>query len=62
MSKRKRFLSLKNHKGIRKDTQTERYVARKRIGDKQYCKTFLRIADAVHWKRHFHPSLDRYRS
>ena len=57
MSKRKRFLSLKNHKGIRKDTQTERYVARKRIGDKQYCKTFLRIADAVHWKRHFHPLL-----
>ena len=57
MSKRKRFLPLKNHKGIRKDTQTERYVARKRIGEKQYCKTFLRIADAIHWRRHFHPLL-----
>ena len=57
MSKRKRFLPLKNHKGIRKDTQTERYVARKRIGDKQYCKTFLRIGDAIHWRRNFHPLL-----
>ncbi|MCY4645096.1 MAG: tyrosine-type recombinase/integrase [Bacteriovoracales bacterium] len=56
MSKQ-RFLPLKNHEGIRKDTLTGRYVARKRIGKKQYAKTFSKIADAVHWKRHFHPLL-----
>ena len=57
MSKQKRFLPLKSHKGIRKDTQTGQYVVRKRIGEKQYCRTFSRLADAVHWRKHFHPLL-----
>ena len=57
MNKRKRFIPLKNHKGIRKDTHTGQYVARKRVGPKQFCKTFWKISDAVQWRRNFHPLL-----
>ena len=57
MSKRKRFLPLKNYKGIRKDTQTGKYVARKYIDNKEYSETFDRISDADRWRRNFHPLL-----
>ena len=53
----KRFISLKNHKGIRKDVVTGKYVARKTIQGKQYCETFKSISDATRWRNDFHPLL-----
>ena len=57
MSKQKRFLPLKNHKGIRKDSLTGKYVARKYIDGKEYCETFDKISAAERWRRNFHPLL-----
>ena len=57
MSKQKRFLPLKSHKGIRKDTLTKKYVARKYIANKEYCETFGKVSDAEAWRRNFHPLL-----
>ena len=55
MSKQKRFVPLKGHRGIRKDTLTGRYVARKYIDGKSYCEMFGRVSDAQKWRRNFHP-------
>ena len=52
---RKRFVTLKSYKGIRKDRSTKKYCVRKYIGEKEYSKSFLKIEDALHWQRHFHP-------
>ena len=57
MSKRKRFLPLKRYRGIRKDTLTKKYVARKYIDSKEYSETFDRVSDADRWRRNFHPLL-----
>lgn len=55
--KRKRFVPLKDHKGIRKDLSTGKYVVRKYIDGKEYCETFDKISNAVFWRRNFHPLL-----
>ena len=57
MSKQKRYKPVKNHRGIRKDTVTGKFLARKCIGKKQYTKTFVSIADAISWEKYFHPLL-----
>ncbi|MCP4912361.1 MAG: tyrosine-type recombinase/integrase [Oligoflexia bacterium] len=56
---KKRFVTLKNYKGIRKDTVTGKYVARKTVNRKEYSETFEKISDAVNWRRNFHPLLTR---
>ncbi len=55
--KNKRFIPLKNHKGIRKDSITGKYVARKSIHGKQYSETFNTIPEALNWRNQFHPLL-----
>jgi integrase len=57
MNKKKRFVALKNYKGIRKDLVTGKYVARKTINKKEYSESFSRISDAVQWRSNFHPLL-----
>ena len=59
MSKRSRFVPLKAHRGIRKDTLTGRYVARKCIDGKSYSETFSKISDASKWRRNFHPLIKK---
>ena len=53
----KRWASLKNHKGIRKDLMTGKYVARKYIENKEYSESFDNLAEALSWRRNFHPLL-----
>ncbi len=53
----KRFKALKNYKGIRKDSVTGKYVARKTIHGKQYCETFKSVSEAIRWRSNFHPLL-----
>ena len=57
MNKQKRFLPIKNHKGISKDTFTGKYYARKTIDKKPYSRSFLKISDAIQWRNTFHPLL-----
>ena len=59
MNKRKRFIPLKNYKGIRKDTLTGKYVARKYIDGKEYSETFSKVSKADNWRKIFHPLLTR---
>jgi integrase len=54
---KKRFIPLKNHKGIRKDTRTGNYQARKYIDKKEYSAVFSKISDALRWKNTFHPDI-----
>lgn len=53
----KRFIAVKNHRGIRKDTKTGNYQARKYIDGKEYCEVFTKISDALKWRNCFHPEL-----
>lgn len=53
----KRFVALKGHKGIRQDTKTGNYQARKYIDGKEYSESFSKISQALKWKNEFHPSL-----
>jgi integrase len=55
--KKQRFIPLKNYKGIRKDSITGKYVARKTIDRKMYSETFEKVSDAVQWRLTFHPLL-----
>lgn len=55
--KNKRWASLKNHKGIRKDLITGNYVARKYIDNKEYTESFDNVTEALSWRRNFHPLL-----
>lgn len=55
--KKKRFVPLKNHKGIRKDVVTGKYVARKYVDGKEYSESFSLISKAENWRRNFHPLL-----
>ena len=55
--KKKRWASLKNHKGIRKDLVTGNYVARKYIDKKEYTESFDSLTAALSWRRNFHPLL-----
>lgn len=55
--KQKRFVPLKNHKGVRKDMVTGKYVARKYVDGKEYSESFSLISEAVNWRRNFHPLL-----
>lgn len=55
----KRFKTLKNYKGIRKDNFTGRFQARKYINGKEYSETFSKISDALNWRNTFHPSLKK---
>lgn len=57
MGTNKRFVALKNYTGIRKDTLTGKYIARKYVDKKEYSESFSKISDAVHWRRNFHPLL-----
>lgn len=57
MKKQQRFIPLQNYKGIRKDTITGKYVARKTVNKKQYSETFDKVSDAVNWRSNFHPLL-----
>lgn len=54
---KKRFVPLKNHKGIRKDMITGKYVARKYVDGKEYSESFSLVSQAVNWRRNFHPLL-----
>ncbi|MBI2519459.1 MAG: tyrosine-type recombinase/integrase [Bdellovibrio sp.] len=53
----KRFIALKEHKGIRKDQITGNYVARKYVDNKEFCETFDKLSEAIYWRRNFHPLL-----
>ena len=53
----KRFIALKDHKGIRKDQVTGNYVARKYVDNKEFCETFDKLSAAIYWRRNFHPLL-----
>jgi integrase len=53
----RRFITLKNYKGIRKDTKTGKYQARKYIDGQEYSSVFEKISDATQWKNSFHPDL-----
>ena len=55
MSKKKRFVPLKIHRGVAKDMVTKKYLARKKVNGKEYYKTFKRLSDAMAWRRNFHP-------
>lgn len=53
----KRFTTLKNYKGIRKDNFTNTFVATKSINGKRFYSSFALMKDALHWKNTFHPIL-----
>ncbi|MBG60085.1 MAG: hypothetical protein CMJ16_06470 [Peredibacter sp.] len=55
--KKKRFISIKNQQGIRKDLVTGRYIARKYVSGKEYSATKSKLIDAIEWRRNFHPLL-----
>src|SRR5690606_8808523 len=57
MTTKKRWAALKNHKGIRKDLVTGKYVARKYIDKKEYSESFDNLTEALAWRRNFHPLL-----
>lgn len=57
MTKKKRFLPLKEHKGIRKDTITGKYYVRKYINGVEYSETFKGLIQAINWRNSFHPLL-----
>ncbi|MBI2522494.1 MAG: site-specific integrase [Bdellovibrio sp.] len=54
---KQRFTALKDHKGIRKDNLTGKYVARKCLDKKVYCETFDKLSEAIYWRRNYHPLL-----
>jgi len=57
MTAKKRWAALKNHKGIRKDLVTGKYVAGKYIDKKEYSESFDNLTEALAWRRNFHPLL-----
>lgn len=54
---KKRFIKTQ-HRGIRKDTTTGQFQARKTIKGKEYTKTFDKILKAIEWRSSFHPDLE----
>lgn len=57
MKNKKRFIPLKNYTGIRKDSTTGKYIARKTINGKLYSESFKTVPEAVRWRNKFHPLL-----
>ncbi len=53
----KRYIALKSYKGIRKDTKTGKYQARKYIDGKEYSEAFEKVKDAIKWRNEFYPDL-----
>lgn len=51
----KRYQSLPNHKGIRKDNKSNKYVAAKSINGLRFSKTFSLLRDAILWQKTFVP-------
>ena len=51
----KRFIALKSHKGIKKDTKSGKYLARKTIKGKEYSKSFEKLSEALEWRKIFDP-------
>ncbi|MBI99914.1 MAG: hypothetical protein CME67_01685 [Halobacteriovoraceae bacterium] len=55
--KKKRFISIKNQQGIRKDLVTGKYIARKYVSGKEYSATKSKLIDAIEYRRNFYPLL-----
>ncbi len=58
--KKTRFVtvSYRGIKGIRKDTQTGKFVVEKCIRGERYSATLTTLAEAGDWKKNFHPGLN----
>ncbi len=58
--KKTRFVtvSYRGNKGIRKDTQTGKFVVEKCIRGERYSATLTTLAEAGDWKKNFHPGLN----
>lgn len=52
-----RYKAVKNYEGIREDIISGNYLVNKRIAGKRYSKSFLMLADAIKWRREFHPNI-----
>ncbi|MFN8790068.1 MAG: tyrosine-type recombinase/integrase [Bdellovibrionales bacterium] len=50
---KKKYINVPRQPGIRKNTITERYQAKKKIKGKQYAETFETIREAQHWRNTF---------
>jgi len=55
----KRYLPLKDHKGIRKEIATGNFQVRKKIDGRTYTETFQKISQALKWRSNFHPLLTK---
>ncbi|MCK5072277.1 MAG: hypothetical protein KAQ98_02550 [Bacteriovoracaceae bacterium] len=58
LNDKKRYVSIKEHKGLRKDLISGKIYVRKTINKKQYSAYFDSIREAIHWRNTFHPSLN----
>ncbi len=55
----KRYIPVKNHKGIRKEANNGKFQVRKKIKGKTYTETFHRVSDAMKWRDSFHPDFSK---
>jgi len=62
MKTRVRYETIKGHPGIRRDTNTGKLLATKKIKGKAYSSTFERLLDAKHWKNTFIPIEERIKT
>ncbi|TNF03196.1 MAG: hypothetical protein EP326_02615 [Deltaproteobacteria bacterium] len=58
MTKKQRYQKLTRYQGIRKDTQTGKYQAYKKVDGRQYQKDFSSLRQAIKWRSEFNPYLD----
>jgi len=57
VSLKKRYKSIRSHKGIRKDLESGSYLVTKSIKGKRFFRVFSKLSDAVDWKNTFHPAI-----
>ncbi|MBI2521557.1 MAG: tyrosine-type recombinase/integrase [Bdellovibrio sp.] len=59
--KSQRYLTLKHHPGIRKDTTSNSYVVTKSFKGKRYYESFDGLRDAAEWKNSFNPNVPAFK-